>query len=178
MALKSQVHKLSLNLSDMDRHHYGDYSLTIAQHPSENDHRLMIRILAFALNASDTLSFTKGLCADDEPEIWQKSLSDEIETWIDLGLPDEKRLKKACNQSKQAILYTYGDGDQKVWLEKHQGKFFQHTNLRVFSLPFEQSQQLIPLAARHMQLSVTVQDGQVWVSNDTDSILIEPIIIL
>jgi uncharacterized protein YaeQ len=174
MALKSLVHKLSLTLSDMDRHHYGDYQLTIAQHPSENDHRLMLRILAFALNASDTLSFTKGLSADDEPEIWQKSLSDEIELWIDLGLPDEKRLKKACNQSKRAILYTYGDGDQKVWLEKHQGKFFQHQNLSVFSIPYEQSQQLVELVARNMQLSVTVQDGQVWLSNDTGSHLIEP----
>lgn len=178
MALKSLVHKLSLNLSDMDRHHYQDYHLTIAQHPSENEHRLMIRILAFALNASETLSFTKGLCADDEPEIWQKSLSDEIELWIDLGLPDEKRLKKACNQAKQAILYTYGDGDQKVWLEKHQGKFFQHQNLQVFSIPFEQSQQLAALASRNMQLSVTIQDGQVWVSNQDASILIEPIHIL
>lgn len=174
MALKSLVHKLSLNLSDMDRHQYGDYHLTIAQHPSETEHRLMLRVLAFALNASDTLSFTKGLCADNEPEIWQKSLSDEIELWIDLGLPDEKRLKKACNQSQKAILYTYGDGDQKVWLEKHQGKFFQHQNLTVISIDYEQSQQLIPFAARNMQLSITVQDGQVWVSNESDSVMVEP----
>ena len=174
MALKSLVHKLSLNISDMDRHHYSDYNVTIAQHPSETEHRMMLRILAFALNASENLAFTKGLCADDEPEIWQKSYSDEIELWIDLGLPDEKRLKKACNQSQQAVLYTYGDGDQKVWLEKHQGKFFQHENLTVFSISYEQSQQLIPLAARNMQLSVTVQDGQVWISNDTDSVMVEP----
>src|SRR5680860_958910 len=109
MALKATIFKATLNIADMDRHYYADHQLTLAQHPSENDERMMIRLLAFALNAREGLEFTKGLSTDDEPELWQKSLSDEIELWIELGLPDESRLRKACNRSKQVILYTpYG----------------------------------------------------------------------
>lgn len=94
MALKSTILKAQVSLSDMDRHYYQELSLTIAQHPSENAQRLMVRLLAYLLNADSNLEFTKGLCADDEPEIWRKSLSGEVLLWVELGLPDEKRLKK------------------------------------------------------------------------------------
>ena len=110
MALSATICKADLNIVDMDRHYYQQHSLTVAQHPSENDERLMIRLLAFALHADEFLSFTKGLSTDDEPDLWQKSLSGEIELWIELGLPSEKRLKKACGRAQQVILYTYGTG--------------------------------------------------------------------
>lgn len=66
----------------------------------------MVRVLAFALNASDSLQFTRGLSTDDEPELWQKSLSDEIELWIEVGQPDESRLRKACNRAARVRVYT------------------------------------------------------------------------
>lgn len=73
MALKATIFKATLNIADMDRHYYADHQLTVAQHPSENDERMMIRLLAFALNAREGLEFTKGLSTDDEPELWQKA---------------------------------------------------------------------------------------------------------
>ena len=75
MAIKSTIFKADIQVSNLDTHHYQDYPLTIARHPSENDGRMMIRLLAFALHAHENLSFTKGLCEDDEPDLWQKSLS-------------------------------------------------------------------------------------------------------
>ncbi|MGE8356985.1 MAG: YaeQ family protein, partial [Microvirgula sp.] len=96
MALKATIFKADLDISDMDRGYYASHSLTLAQHPSETDERMMLRLAVFALHASERLAFTKGLIADDEPELWQKNYGDEIELWIDLGEPDEKRLKKAC----------------------------------------------------------------------------------
>ena len=102
MALSARICKADLNVVDMDRHYYQQHSLTIAQHPSETNERLMLRLLAFALHASDMLSFCKGISTEDEPDLWQKSLSDEIELWIELGLPSEKRLKKACGRAKKS----------------------------------------------------------------------------
>jgi len=107
MALSAKICKAELNVIDIDRHYYQQHSLTMAQHPSETDERLMVRLLAFALNASESLSFTKGLSTDDEPDLWQKSLSNEIEVWIELGLPSEKRLKKlvvAPNKSSSTAM--------------------------------------------------------------------------
>ncbi len=169
MALKATIVKAHLNVSDMTRHHYQDYNLTLAQHPSETEQRLMVRLLAFALNADEKLEFTKGLCADDEPEIWIKNYSDEIELWIELGLPDEKRLKKACNRAKKVILYTYGENNQDIWWQKNRAKLADYGNLSVFGLPFEATSQLAEMAQRSMDISVTVEEGDIWFSTQTQS---------
>ena len=95
MAIGSTINKVSLSIANMDSHYYATHELTVAQHPSENDFRLMVRLIAFIANANENLTFTKGLSTDDEPELWQKSLTGEIELWIELGQPDEKRIRKA-----------------------------------------------------------------------------------
>ncbi|GGE66294.1 hypothetical protein GCM10011533_18200 [Streptosporangium jomthongense] len=174
MALKATVFKATLNIADMDRHYYADHHLTIAQHPSENDERMMIRLLAFALNANENLEFTKGLSTDDEPELWQKSLSDEIELWIELGLPDESRLRKACNRARQVILYAYGGRAVPLWLEKNQTKLTRFDNLTIINLPAESTERLAGLAERNMNYQVTIQDGEVSFSNEDTLASITP----
>jgi len=126
---------------------------------------MMVRLLAFALNASDQLEFTKGLSTDDEPELWQKSLSNEIELWIELGLPDESRLRKACNRSKQVVLYTYGGRSVPIWWEKNKAKLARFNNLTCVNLNPEAAEQLAGMAQRAMNLQVTIQDGEVTFSN-------------
>lgn len=174
MALKATILKAQLSVSDMDNHVYQDCALTIAQHPSETEQRVMVRILAYALNLREHLEFTKGLCDDDEPEIWAKNYSDEIELWIDLGLPDEKRVKKACNRAKQVVLYTYGENTQEIWWQKNQSKLNSFDNLNVYSLPFDATSALAAMASRSMTLTVTVQDGEIWMSDAEHSVHILP----
>ncbi len=100
MALSSTIFKVELQVSDLDRHYYQTHNLTVAQHPSETELRMLVRILAFALNASDSLSFTRGLSTDEVPDLWAKNLRGEIEAWIEVGQPSLKRLKKACKQAR------------------------------------------------------------------------------
>ncbi|WP_462156756.1 YaeQ family protein [Pseudoalteromonas sp. GB56] len=172
MALKATIIKARLNISDMNRHHYQEYPMTVAQHPSETEQRLMIRLLAFALNASEELQFTKGLCAEDEPELWVRELDDSISLWIDLGLPEEKRIKKACTQAKHVILYTYGENNQSVWWQKNQQKLSQFKNLTIISLAYEETQQLAAMASRSVDLTITIEDNEVWVSNNEQTLQI------
>ncbi len=174
MALKATIFKATLNVADMDRHYYAEHVLTLARHPSETDERMMARVLAFALNASDTLQFTRGLSTDDEPELWQKSLSDEIEMWIELGLPDESRLRKACNRARQVRVYAYGGRAVQLWWDKIRSKLSRFNNLEVFNLPAETSEALGALANRAMNLQCTIQEGQVGLGDDTRHLLIEP----
>ena len=115
MALKATVFKVNLQIADMDRGYYQDHQLTLAQHPSETDGRMMVRLLAFILNSSETLSFTKGLCVDDEPELWDKSLSGEVNLWIEFGQADEKWLRKASGRAKAVQLFTYGGRSGPIW---------------------------------------------------------------
>lgn len=174
MALKATIFKATLGIADMDRHYYADHHLTVARHPSETDERMMIRLLAFALNASDNLEFTKGLSTDDEPELWQKNLTDDIELWIELGLPEESRLRKACNRAQKVILYTYGGRAVPIWWDKHHNKFSRFDNLTVINLPQDATTELATMVERTMSLQITIQDGEVSIGNEQSLVSITP----
>jgi uncharacterized protein YaeQ len=165
MALTSTIFKAHLQVSDMDRHYYGEHQLTLARHPSETDERMMVRLLAFVLHADERLSFTKGLCHEEEPALWQKSLSDEIDLWIDVGLPDERRVRKACNRSVKVVLYLYGGRNADLWWQRNLVKLRQFGNLNVFEVPESACDALTSLVQRSMQLQCTIQDGELWLSN-------------
>lgn len=173
MALKSTVYKADLHIADMDRQYYQQHSLTLARHPSETEERLMVRLLAFILYASDMLEFGKGLSADDEPDLWQKDLTGAIELWIDAGLPDERQIRKACGRAKQVVLLIYGGRSADLWWEQNRSKLERQQNLSVISLP--DTEALAQLASRGMQLSCNVQDGQLWLSSATASVEIAPV---
>jgi len=166
VALKASIYKVDLNISDMDRHYYAEHQLTIAKHPSETDIRMMVRILAFARHASDRLQFTKGLSQNDEPELWQKSLSDEIELWIDLGQPDEKRLRKASGRARRVLIYTYQQSLAKQWLMQYQDKLNSFSNIEIVSIADAEAQALTILLKRSMQLQCTIQDGGLWLGDE------------
>ena len=170
MAIKSTIFKAELQITDMDRHYYADHQLTMARHPSENDERMMVRLLAFILNASDSLQFTKGLSTEDEPDLWQKSLSDEIELWIDLGQPDEKRIRKACGRARKVIICIYQQRSGKEWWERHQNKLARFENLTIVSIPDETVAALGRMAERSMRLQCTIQDNQLWLTDGEQSV--------
>lgn len=172
MALKATIFKADLQVADMDRHYYGDHALTIARHPSETDERMMVRVLAFALHAHETLGFGKGLSADDEPDLWQKDLTGAIESWIEVGQPDERRLLKACGRASQVIVYCYSSASN-IWWNQVGAKLERARNLRVINLPASATAELARLAQRTMQLQCTIQDAQVWVTNGEQTVHFE-----
>ena len=173
MALKATIFKAELNIADIDRHYYHDHTLTIARHPSETDERMMLRLLAFALHAHEDLTFGRGLSTEDEPDLWHKDLTGAIELWIDLGLPDERRLRKASGRARQVVVYSYGGRGASLWWQQNRDKLLRINNLTVFNLPATSSQALATLAQRNMQLQCTIQDGQVWLADDKDRIEVE-----
>lgn len=113
MALKATIYKATVNVADLDRNQFLDASLTLARHPSETQERMMLRLLAWLKYADERLQFTRGLCADDEPEAWLRNDHLGIDLWIELGLPDERRIKKACTQAAEVVLFTYNSRARK-----------------------------------------------------------------
>ncbi len=164
MALKSTVYKFALNVADMDRQIYADHALTVARHPSETAERMMLRVLAFALHASDTLEFGRGISTDDEPDLWQRSLTGEIEVWIDLGTPEPDRLKKACGRAHNVTLYCYGDRAVPVWWDKHVKKLSSLGALQVFQVADADMAALGKMSEEGSDLQVSIQDGEAMVS--------------
>ncbi|TDR72519.1 YaeQ family protein [Paludibacterium purpuratum] len=167
MALKSTIYKAELDIADMDRGYYASHALTLAQHPSETIERMMLRLAVFALHASDSLGFTKGISTDDEPDLWQKNYSDEIEVWIELGEPDEKRLRKACGRAEHVLVYSYGGRAADIWWQQNASKYARFDNLRVLSVAPATLQALSALCERGMSMSATIQDGVLWLSSAT-----------
>ncbi len=173
MAIKATIFKANLQIADMERHYYQDHALTLARHPSETDERLMVRLLAFALHAHEYLEFGQGMTADDEADLWLKDLTGSIELWIDVGIPDEKLIRKACGRSNQVVVYCYGGRVADMWFAQNSTQFARQKNLTIINLPVASTQALAKLAQRNMSLQCTIQDEQVWLSDGAVSVQVE-----
>ena len=168
MAANATIYKASLNIADMDRHYYTEHNFTLAKHPSENDLRLMVRLTAFVLNADEHLLFSKGIAQDDEPDLWTKALDGEIKLWIDLGQPDEKRIRKACGRSEQVIIYTYQEGSALAWWKQSEKTLKRFKNLRVVNLKIKGD--IEALGHRTMHLQCNISDAELSLLDDEHSV--------
>jgi uncharacterized protein YaeQ len=172
LALKSNVFKAELQVSDFGRDYYETHALTLAQHPSETAERLMVRLLAFALHADAALVFGRGL-SSDEPDLWRKDLTGQIELWIEIGQPDEQALRRACGRAKQVFVYSYSGNSAQVWWDKIGEALQRCSNLSVIDIARDSSKELAALARPGMQLQCFIQDGEVQMLSDTKTIPIE-----
>ena len=174
MAPKATVVKAELQVTDMDRHYYASHNLTLAQHPSETDERLMVRLLAFALHAHDRLEFGRGLSDEDEPALWRRDYTGEIEQWIELGQPDESRLRKACGRSAQVVVVNYGGRAADVWWTKNASTLARLKNLTVLDIAAESVEAIAALLDRGMRLTAMIQDGEVQLMDTQRTVALRP----
>jgi uncharacterized protein YaeQ len=172
MAQKSTVFKAELQVNDLDRQYYHAHALTLARHPSETDERMLVRLLAFALNADSALAFGNGLSTDDEPDLWQKDLTGLITLWIDVGLPEAKLLKKAAGRAQSVVVYAYGRNADRWWAESG-AELARFDNLAVWKLAAATTQALAALAQRNMRLTCTIQDEAVAFADDETLVEVE-----
>lgn len=173
MSPKSTVYKVELQVSDMDRNYYQAHSLTLALHPSETLERMMVRLLAFGLNAHPALAFGRGLSTEDEPDLWRKGDTGEIEQWIEVGQPDEQRVRRACGRAQQVMIYNYGGRGAQVWWDKTATSLQRNRNLTVIDVPAAAGQEMAALAERGMRLQCMIQDGQTQLMNDAVTVDID-----
>ena len=177
MALNATIYKVELQVSDMDRNYYAMHALTLARHPSETEERLMVRLLAFMLHADERLEFGRGLGSEDEPDLWRKDRSGDIEQWIELGQPDEARIRKASGRAREVVVVTYGGRAADTWWEKNASALARVRNLTVVDVSAATAA-LTSLAERGMRLQCMIQDGQVQVFGNADgeAVTIDPLL--
>jgi uncharacterized protein YaeQ len=169
MAIKSTIFKANLQIADIDNSYYADHALTLARHPSETDERMMVRLVALALQAHKlqsvcggdaTLAFGAGLSDPNEPDAWLRDFTGQTRLWIEVGQPEDKPL---LNHAAE------------VWWKGIEGKLIRPKNLSVFRIPTLASQALIPLAQRSMQLQATIQEDVLSLGDSQTTVDIEPI---
>lgn len=176
MAITATPYKAELTISDMDRHYYATHALVLAKHPSETDERLMVRLLAFALRADEQLQFGKGISSDDEPDLWRKDLTGQILEWIELGQPDEQRVRKASGRARSVVVVNYSGRGADVWWDKHGAALERVRNLTVIDIPVGAVRDLAAMAERSMRLQCLIQDGQVQMLSDNASVTLDPVL--
>jgi len=182
MSLKPTIFKAHLQIADIDHAYYADHALTMARHPSETDERMMVRLLAFAWQAHQlqdvcggdgTLAFGKGLSDPDEPDVLLTDFTENKRLWVEVGQPDDKPMAKACSKAERVVVYAY-DHAAPVWWKGVQGKVAKLAKLQVWHIPHAQSQALVALAERSMQLQVTIQEGALTLTSGLGSVFVEP----
>ena len=183
MALKSTIYKANLSIADIDHGHYADHALTLARHPSETDERMMVRLLALALNAHElqdmcggdgTLAFGAGLSDPDDPDLWLKDFTGQVRLWVEVGQPEDKPLTKACSKADSVIVYCFNHASE-VWWKGIETKLTRLEKLQVWRIPTEASQAMAAMAERSMQLQATVQEGALTLSSNLGSVHLEPV---
>lgn len=174
MALKSTIHRVELSIADIDRGYYHDHSLTLARHPSETEERMMVRLLAFAMHADPALAFGAGLSDVEEPDLWLRDDTGAIDLWVEVGLPDERRLRRACGRAARVVAISYGRNAALWW--RQLPSLERLDRLSVLELPVAATQELAALAQRTMRLQANANEGLWWIGNEAGAASIEPIV--
>ncbi|MES0327101.1 MAG: YaeQ family protein, partial [Gammaproteobacteria bacterium] len=147
-----------------NRNHYDTLNLTLALHPSETIERMMVRVLAYCINAQEHLTFTKGLSDIDEPDIWARTLDDQLTLWIDVGEPAVDRIKKASRIAREVKVYCFNTKSD-VWWDQAQAKIRQ-LKASVFRFKWQDIQALAAMVQRTMEISVTITGDSAYVATE------------
>ena len=177
MALKATIFKVDLAVADLDRNVFANFSLTLARHPSENDARMMVRLLAFMKYAHERLDFGKGLSTDEEADLWQKDLTGAIDLWIYVGQLDERWLRKACGRARRVVVFTHGDRVADVWWEQNRARLEKLSNLTVYRVSADDTQALASMVDRSMALQCMIQDDEMLITGVGDALRVEPALV-
>lgn len=170
MALKSTIFKVKLSVSNLNIHHYQDYSLTMARHPSETDQRMMFRLIAFSLLSEENLELTKGLSSDSEPDLWKINYDGSIDHWIELGHPDERRIRQMCSKAKKVSIFTYQDNTSLAWFKTVEDQLHRFDHLNVTHLNVVDTEDIVSFVERGMNFGVSIDDNDIWLSNEENRI--------
>lgn len=174
MATNATIYRVELQVSDMDRHYYASHTFTLAQHPSETPARLMVRLVAFALFADERLEFGRGLSTVEDPDLWQRDYTGHVERWIDLGQPDESRIRRACARSGQVVVVNYAGNAAQAWWERIGNPLARLDNLAVLDLAPADVEALTGLLERSMRLTAMIQDGELQLMSDRMNVALTP----
>ena len=173
MAPNSTIFRVALSVADVTRGYYQEHSLVVARHPSETDFRMLVRIVVFALHAEEHLAFGKGLSSPDEPDIWLKDLTGQVQHWIDLGQPTEKRIRQACGKAGHVTVYAFQKGAALPWFQELGKQLERFDHLSVILLDNLVEKNFVKILNRTMNLSCTIDGDQIQVSDEVNHFVIE-----
>lgn len=162
MALKPTIYKFGLSLTDLDRDYYDTLNLTVALHPSETVERMMVRVLAYCINAQERLSFAKSLSDPEEPDLWLKTLDDQVELWIDVGEPSFDRMKKSARLAQLVKVYSFNTKSDMWWQQVSNS--LRNLPIEAYQISWEAIARLATIVDRGTEASVTITQASAYIA--------------
>lgn len=163
MALGATIYNFDVQLMDFDRNIFETLALRVAQHPSESDAYLVTRMLAYCLEYTDGISFSKGVADPEDPMIAIRDLTGAFCAWIDIGAPDAARVHKASKASPRVAIYTHKSPEQLV---KQWGntKIHRIEAIELYAVDQDLIAALVEKLERRMALTLSVTAGQLYIT--------------
>jgi len=169
LSLSSTIYNLDIEVADSDRRVYESLSLRVARHPSESPEYLVARVLAYAMEYTDGIEFSRGLCDPDDPAIAIRDLTGALLAWIDVGTPDAARLHKASKSTPRVAVYTHKDAAQ--WLRNLTSERIHRADeLELYALDRPLVAALAARLERRMAFSLSINERELYLSIGTDTL--------
>ena len=169
MALTATIYNFRIELADSDRQVYESLALRVARHPSESEEYLLTRVLAYALEFTEGIEFSRGLSEPDEPAIFVRDLTGALRSWIDIGAPDAGRLHKACKAAPRVAVYTHRDPAQLI--DRLAGERIHRAEaLEVYAIDRGLIGALAARLERRMGFDLSVSDRELYLTIGADTL--------
>ena len=164
MALTATIYNFAIELADVDRGVYETLAIKVAQHPSETEERLVTRVLAYCLEYTDGIAFSRGGISDpDEPAITVRDLTGSIQSWIEVGAPDAARLHKASKASPKVSVYI--EKAPVIYLRQLAGeRIHRAESIIISSIDRAVIDELVAQLDRRMTFSLSVTDSHLFIA--------------
>ena len=169
MALTATIYSLDVQLSDTDRGVYEALGFKVAQQPSESDEHMAARVLAYCLEYTEGIGFSKGIAEPEEPALFVRDLTGALRTWIDIGSPDAARLHKASKAAPRVVVYTHKDPAQLVRALDGE-RIHRADALELYALDRSLIGDLVSRRDRRTKFDLTVTEGHLYVTVDGETL--------
>src|SRR5829696_4562945 len=169
MALTATIYNLDVQLSDTDRGVYEALAFKVAQQPSESDEHMIARVLAYCLEYTEGIGFSKGIAEPEEPSLFVRDLTGALRTWIDIGSPDAARLHKASKAAPRVVVYTHKDPAQLIRALDGE-RIHRAEALELYTLDRSLIGDLVSRRDRRTKFDLTVTEGHLYVTVDGDTL--------
>ncbi|MGV3590860.1 MAG: YaeQ family protein [Gammaproteobacteria bacterium] len=174
MALGATMYVFNVELADSDRGVYETLEIRAAQHPSEAPDYLLTRVLAYCLEYTDGIGFSKGLSDPDEPTVFVRDLTGALQLWIEIGTPDAERVHRASKAAPRVVIYCHKDAE--LLASKLAGeKIHRMEALELYAIDRAFLAELVRKLDRRMNFTLTVAERHLYltVGDETLSCVVE-----
>lgn len=163
MAQTSTIYNFDIDLADSDRGVYEHLELRVARHPSESEEYLITRVLAYCLEYTDGIAFSRGISDPDEPTITVRDLTGAIHVWIEIGAPDAARVHKAGKAAGRVAVYTHKDPAQmlKLWANE---RIHRIEDLELYRIDRALLDAMAAALDRRMAFSLSVNERDLYIA--------------